>query len=323
MRIKSIMVFLLSALIALGAFYMPVYGAYGSISSIEEAEYSPKSSGESMVVNASWLDDEMLRIDVVDVDTGVVSSLAVRLSDFVSDAENSRYIMIQAVDLDGNLSGVVQISNPFYNPELAAIITGIGQNQTPTEPAETGGDYYNDEVTESPQLGLTPDGTGSVVDNIVTQNDLEFFTVFTEAGNVFYLVIDRQGNTDNVYLLNAVTESDLMALAERDGNPIDNTTVSGIPAPPATEPPAEEMQPPITQPEITQPDIEETPQGNNGGVNFILIAVVMVAIGGVAYYFKIVRTKKPSTDIEDEGWYDDDDEDEYLDSDSLREGGDD
>lgn len=36
--------------------------------------------------------------------------------------------------------------------------------------------------------------------------------------NVFYLVINRQRETENVYLLNAVTELDLIALAEVSEN---------------------------------------------------------------------------------------------------------
>ena len=38
--------------------------------------------------------------------------------------------------------------------------------------------------------------------------------------NVFYLIIDKQRDSENVYFLNAVTESDLMALAQkRHGQP--------------------------------------------------------------------------------------------------------
>jgi hypothetical protein len=39
---------------------------------------------------------------------------------------------------------------------------------------------------------------------------------------VFYLIIDRQRNTENVYFLNAVTEEDLIALAEKNGRTINS-----------------------------------------------------------------------------------------------------
>jgi len=321
------MVFLLSALLILSAFSMPVYG------STWETEEQPN---QSMIVNASWLDDEMLRIDVMDTSTGAVSSLAVRLSDFVTDSDvgSSPYIMIQAVDLDGNLSGIIQISNPFYVPADSTATTGNGgqvatppgQNASDVNGADDSANDGNGYAGESPQLGLTPDGTGTVVDNVVTQNDLEFFTVFTEAGNVFYLVVDRQRNTENVYLLNAVTEADLMALAQESSNPTDNTTVSGIPTPPTVEPPAEDAQPPATpQPE---PEPEATPSNDGGNSSLIFIAVIVVAVGGAAYYFKIVKGKKASSEPDDDYWDEDEDDsgeyiDDYMDSGGTDEGSDD
>ena len=60
---------------------------------------------------------------------------------------------------------------------------------------------------------FTPDGTGTVVDNATDQDGKEFFTITTAEEAVFYLVIDRQREMENVYFLNAVTVADLMALA--------------------------------------------------------------------------------------------------------------
>lgn len=46
-----------------------------------------------------------------------------------------------------------------------------------------------------------------------------FTPLLTEAGNVFYLIIDGKRDSQNVYFLNGVTEADLMALAEKgDGS---------------------------------------------------------------------------------------------------------
>jgi len=282
---------------ALGAFYVPVRGSMG------EVDEPPKILRESMIVNATWLDDETLRIDVSDIVTGTVSSLAVRLSDFVTeaDASSSPYIMVQAVDLDGNLSGIVQIANPLYVPADSG-----ADDTTQEEPAsdhdESDSDSNGDNA-EPPHFGLTPDGTGVVVDNIVTQNDLEFFTVFTEAGNEFFLVVDRQRSTDNVYLLNAVTEADLMALAESGGNA--GASVSGIPTP---EPPA--PTPPPPQPE---PEPEPVPASNSVNGSLIFIAVIVIVAGAVAYYFKIVKGKGASSEPDEDFWDDEEvEEDDYL-----------
>ncbi len=60
---------------------------------------------------------------------------------------------------------------------------------------------------------FTPEGTGTVLDNATDQDGKEFFTITTADEAVFYLVIDRQRGAENVYFLNAVTASDLLALA--------------------------------------------------------------------------------------------------------------
>ena len=74
-------------------------------------------------------------------------------------------------------------------------------------------------ATETVAKPFTPDGTGTVVDNATDEDGKEFFTITTPSENVFYLVIDRQRTEENVYFLNAVTEKDLLALAEADPEP--------------------------------------------------------------------------------------------------------
>ena len=121
---------------------------------------------------------------------------------------------------------------------------------------------------------FTPDGTGTVVDNATDQDGKEFFTITTAEEAVFYLVIDRQRETENVYFLNAVTVADLMALAESSGEPA------------APEPPPEPEPEPTTTPEP-----EPVPE-KKGGAGPLLLALAVVAIGGGAgWYFKIYRPK--------------------------------
>ena len=93
-----------------------------------------------------------------------------------------------------------------------------------------------EETTTKP---FTPDGTGTVVDNATDEDGKEFFTITTPSENIFYLVIDRQRTENNVYFLNAVTEKDLLALAE------------AAPEPEVTEP--------VVQPE---PDPEPAPDAD-------------------------------------------------------------
>ncbi len=106
MRLLKIKLFtLLTLVLCMGVFSMTAYASDGG--------------GESLTVTAAWVDGELLRINVTDAE-GAASSLALRLSDYVSDAENKEYISIQAVDLAGNKSGVIEIKNPYYIPETPA-----------------------------------------------------------------------------------------------------------------------------------------------------------------------------------------------------------
>lgn len=143
--------------------------------------------------------------------------------------------------------------------------------------------------------------------------DKQFYTITTEDGNVFYLIIDGKRDGNNVYFLNGVTEADLMALAEKSEG-----TMSVIPAedvctctdkceagevntacpvckndlkgcagkekPAETEEPAQAEQP-------------KKDKGSAGTIIFIIIA--LLAVGGVGYYVKIARPKQQAEDDED------------------------
>mgnify|MGYP002511799873 FL=1 len=155
---------------------------------------------------------------------------------------------------------------------------------------------------------FTPDGTGTVVDNATDEDGKEFFTITTADEAVFYLVIDRQRSTENVYFLNAVTVSDLMALAEQDQEPE---------APPlVTEPDPEPEPDPAPEPE---------PQ-KTGGAGMLLAALAVLALGGGAgWYFKIYRPKQQRAVEPEEDHADYDEPDDYDDAppwDDEDEGGD-
>ena len=186
---------------------------------------------------------------------------------------------------------------------------------------------------ELPSLGgLTPDGNLALIDDILDGSyysseeigdggKMQFVTVETKSGNVFYLVIDH--STGDVYFLNLVDESDLLALLEDEGYeaecdckvkceagavntdcPVCRTDLKGCKG--------EEPEP---TPEHSE--VPESNQDNGEGFNAaaLLPIVLIVALGaGGAYYFLKLRKRKPATsgdtDLDDYEFPEDDEEDE-------------
>ena len=194
---------------------------------------------------------------------------------------------------------------------------GANASSNTASGANTGssGSQEETETTSAiPEGAFTPEGTGTVLDTASgADGDKQFYTITTEDGNVFYLIIDGKRDGNNVYFLNGVTEADLMALAEKSEG-----TMSVIPAedvctctdkckagevntacpvckndlkgcagkekPAETEEPAQAEQP-------------KKDKGSAGTIIFIIIA--LLAVGGVGYYVKIARPKQQAEDDED------------------------
>ena len=156
--------------------------------------------------------------------------------------------------------------------------------------AYAGGPDYEEpteEITENPMTEkeenpLTPDGNATLVDQASDKDGKEFYTFTSPAGNQFFLIIDKQRSDNNVYFLDYVTEKDLISLAKKDK---ENSLVTETPE-------SENKQP---EPEVKEEKpVEETKpekKQSNTGI-FLILLLVTVGVGIVAYYFKILKPKQ-------------------------------
>ena len=151
--------------------------------------------------------------------------------------------------------------------------------QAETTPAET-------EAPEEPAEPnpFTPNGTGTVVDKATDKDGKEFYTITTPDENIFFLVIDNQKSSENVYFLNAVTEKDSEGEAVK---------------PQTTPAPGTAPETPTEKPEQPEPAPKED-KADNGLFSLLLVAAVVLAGGGAGYYLKIYKPKHQALDLEDD-----------------------
>ena len=185
--------------------------------------------------------------------------------------------------------------------------------------AESEPETLADEVPESvapDEKPFTLGGQASVIDLVYEGDGKMFYTFKTPAGNVFYLVIDRERGGDNVYFLNVVTEDDLLALAE--GAPkTDGASTSAIPDddPPKGDPADDGSANGDTteNPDdfASDDDKSDEKSGMNTGM-IIFLALGAAAAVGVGYYVKVVRPKQQKDTDDDDDMLSEDDGTEML-----------
>ena len=175
-------------------------------------------------------------------------------------------------------------------------MTAFAQSNAPAEtPTET--------VIEDNRT-LTPKGNAQLVDDVSDNENLQFITVTARNGNVFYFVIDKGAQSENVYFLNTVDESDLEALVEQTDK-----------KPTATAKPEQTEN--TAETDLTETDKkdnsdtksdqpEQNRQKNNSGLFIILALAAAVGIGG--YYYKVILPKKKLEQADDLDDFDFEDE---------------
>ena len=167
-------------------------------------------------------------------------------------------------------------------------MTAFAQNSEAAEPTAA-----PDEIVTEDNHTLTPDGNAQLMDDVTDNENLQFITVTARDGSEFYIIIDKGAQSENVYFLNTVDESDLAALVE--GYTPEQTTEQQQPEPSGT-PSTEQAQPEQEK----QP--EQDTENSNSSFLFLIVIVLIGGAGLAVYYFKVFRPKKKleqADDIED------------------------
>ena len=343
MRLKKLSLLLaLTLLVSVSA--LPVTAHAGGSKDTTPPTLTASLEGDALKIESS---DDLSGVEAVFVDENRINSLtdgkaSVALKDY---AGTEKQVSIYAKDYAGNRSDAIKLDNPYYKepapekkPAAAAPQSPSGtQTKPPKEEKPSGSNVatpsgggnssgsdnstgQQENTSAVPEGAFTPEGTGTVQDNISgTDGEKQFYTITTDAGNVFYLVIDGKREDNNVYFLNGVTESDLMALAEKN-----NGSMSMIPQEESCSCTEKCEAGKVNTEKPAEPEKPKKETGSVGTILFILAA--LLAVGGIGYYVKIVRPKQQAEDdaeFEDDGYgegFDPDEaygEPEYLSEDDF------
>lgn len=167
---------------------------------------------------------------------------------------------------------------------------------------------------------LTPEGNLTLVDDIDEEHSesLQYMTVQTKNGNFFYIVVDRSGDEDNVYFLNMVDESDLMALMDEETQEKFNEAM----LPTVKEEKNEDDSTLLFSNQDTKEnsDAKDTEKesikekGSNPAGMLVVFIIIGAAVAGGYYFFKIKPQKEQPDVDEDLEFYDDED---YINEESI------
>lgn len=212
----------------------------------------------------------------------------------------------QAPVTEAPMEQVPQVTEPETTP-----VTEPAEPVEAAEPAEAS----EPEDTPRSRFRFTPDGQLTLIDDFeyvgmdADGNTLskQFLTVETRDGHYFYIIIDRIGDTENVYFLNQVDAADLSAITqiEQTGNE------TPMPAK-QTEPTKENKELiPTSEPETQTGDPgDEKPEDEPPKLKAYLSLGAIVLIAVAAAVVLILRHRKAAKASPKLPEYDDDDDEE-------------
>lgn len=244
-----------------------------------------------------------------------------------------------ASDEDGNKTPPDAIDSITISTEDVELETDGGNATTEVDGEVIDLDSFFDDLFDifGGTDALTPVGNLTLIDDILQsennasvesveneQKSKQFITVQSKNGNYFYIIIDRSGDTENVYFLNLVDEADLFALLE-DGETEEAPAVCSCTdkcAAGAVNTACEicmvnmsecvGKEPVTAEPEPdTEPEEPQDEKETNTGM-ILLVVLILAAGGGAAFYFLVLKPKQNKTVPAELDDFDLEDEEEYV-----------
>ena len=147
---------------------------------------------------------------------------------------------------------------------------------------------------EGDNSAFSTPGNAQLVDDKENDDTKQFLTIQTKKGNTFYMVIDRSGTSENVYMMSLVDENDLAEFLD-ENEETEKKEEPAVVLPETTAAP---------EPETTvQPETEVNPEsgGNKMFGSAILGGGIVLVFGGLAAFALSKFRKKKEDGIVEEG----------------------
>ena len=274
-----------------------------------------------------------------------------------------QYFTMQAADHAGNISEVYKTANPYYkdqdavdsgensdtaNLPLSAEATDLSSAAAPVVQhtvTDNNGDITKeisgegkDSADKKTTKKISADSKAKYKNEenkVQDNNGREFYTIQTDSEKVFYLVIDRKGNNEEVYFLTEISENDLLhvtadnsrtmpknsavlesGMSASGDNLSDRYTKNGESG--QTDQIMEETcGDDAKDAENADDNLSENNKKENPAAAYVIIGILAAGIAGVRFYLKSVHEKKEAfldeEDDEDNETYEDDKGDNLYD----------
>ena len=247
-------------------------------------------------------------------------------------------------DKDGNVIKDIP-KDDAGNTDLDGSTDGNSEknsSKNKTEMSEYLSEYLSNEIIEA-FLGNYSTSSYTRDDSLYGR---EFYTISTESGKIFYLIIDRTSGKEVVRFLTDITEEDLLHVTKNTSEALPRNSAakdSSIPITEAALPnnngdysnsgdgypdtrtlTEEEKQNLEAEQNRTETPTQEEESFVKKNMSYIIMGVATVIFIVLGYYFKVVKKRRQGNDEDGEDTEDDshgkDTEEEYLGSDNDNSG---